>query len=74
MPRSSRYHLSATNELPATLQHSCKEAQEAFRKAREDAVEAYGEGDQAHLVAYRALKQKFEKRGDQWIAKASPAA
>jgi hypothetical protein len=74
MPKSSRYHLSAADDLPATLQHSCKEAQEAFRKAREDAIQAYGEGDQAHLAAYRALKQKFEKRGNQWIAKASPAA
>jgi hypothetical protein len=74
MPRSSRYHLSTTDALPATLRHSCKEAQEAFLKAREDAVRAYGEGDQAHLVAYRTLKQNFEKRGDQWVAKASPAA
>jgi cation transport regulator ChaB len=74
MPKSSRYHPSATDKLPATLQHSCQEAQEEFRKAREDAIQAYGEGDQAHLVAYRALKRKFEKRGNQWIAKASPAA
>jgi ChaB len=73
MPRSSRYHLSATGELSATLLHSSQEAQQAFRKAREDAIQAYGEGDQAHLAAYRALKQKFEKRGDQWIAKAGPA-
>lgn len=74
MPRSSRYHLSAAGELPATLLHSSQEAQEAFRTAREDAVQAYGEGDQAHRAAYRALKQNFEKRGDQWIAKANPAA
>ena len=71
---ANRYHLSAAGKLPATLQHSCKEAQEEFCKAREDAIQAYGEGDQAHLAAYRALKRKFEKRGDQWIAKASPAA
>jgi cation transport regulator ChaB len=74
MPRSSRYHLSAADELPATLRHSCDEAQEAFRQAREEAIQSYGEGDQAHLVAYRILKQNFEKRGDQWVAKASPAA
>jgi hypothetical protein len=74
MPRSSRYHLSATGELPATLLHSSQEAQEAFRKAREDAIQAHGGGDEAHRAAYRALKRKFEKRGDQWIAKASPAA
>ena len=74
MPKSSRYHLSATDELPATLRHSCEEAQEAFRAARADAIQAHGEGDQAHRAAYQALKQNFEKRGDQWVAKASPAA
>jgi hypothetical protein len=74
MPRSSRYRLSATNELPATLQQSCPEARETFRQAREEAVQAYGAGDQADRVAYQALKRDFEKRGDQWIAKASPAA
>jgi cation transport regulator ChaB len=73
MPRSSRYHLSAADELPATLQHSSEEAQEAFRKAREDAVQAHGEGDEAHRVAYRTLKREFEKRGDHWIAKDDPA-
>jgi hypothetical protein len=74
MPRSSRYRLSAAGELPATLLHSSQEAQEAFRKAREDAIQAYGEGDEAHRAAYRALKQKFEKRGDQWVARATPSA
>lgn len=74
MPRSSRYRLSATNELPATLQQSCQEARETFRQAREEAVQVYGAGDQADRVAYQALKREFEKRGDQWIVKASPAA
>ena len=32
-----------------------------------------GAGDQAHWIAYTALKQKFEKRGDHWIAKDNPA-
>jgi hypothetical protein len=30
-------------------------------------------GDQAHRIAYMALKQNFEKRGDHWIAKDNPA-
>jgi len=30
-------------------------------------------GDQAHRIAYMALKQKFGKRGDHWIAKDNPA-
>jgi cation transport regulator ChaB len=60
-------------ELPGTLQRSCREAQETFRRALDEAVRAHGAGDQAHRVAYVALKQKFEKRDDHWIAKDNPA-
>jgi hypothetical protein len=60
-------------ELPGTLQRSCREAQETFLSAFDDAVRTHGAGDQAHRVAYLALKQKFEKRGDHWIAKDVPA-
>jgi cation transport regulator ChaB len=60
-------------ELPGTLQRSCREAQEMFLSALDDAVRAHGAGDQAHRVAYLALKQKFEKRDDHWIAKDNPA-
>ena len=70
MPKSSRYSMT---ELPGTLHRSCREAQETFLSALDDAVRAHGAGDQAHRVAYLALKQKFEKRGDHWIAKDSPA-
>jgi hypothetical protein len=73
MPRSSRYRLSA-GELPATLQRSSQEAQAMFRRAREDAVRVYGETDGAYRAAYAALKEKFEKCGDRWIARAEPAA
>ena len=45
-----------------------------FLKAREEALLAYGESDRADRVAYAALKQEFEKRGDHWIAKVEPAA
>ena len=74
MPRSSRYGLRTTNELPGTLQRSCRPAQALFLKALEEAVAVYGEGDQACRAAYAALKQQFEKRGDHWIAKTEPAA
>lgn len=74
MPGFSRYRLSSADELPQTLQRSSPEAQAVFRKAREEALRAYGEGDEANRAAYTALKQKFEKRGDCWIAKAEPAA
>ena len=70
MPRSSRYSMT---ELPGTLQRSCRGAQETFRRALDDAVRTHGAGDQAHRIAYLALKQKFEKRGDHWIAKDDPA-
>ena len=70
MPKSRRYPIT---ELPGTLQRSCREAQETFLRALDDAVRTHGEGDQAHRIAYTALKQKFEKRGDHWIAKDNPA-
>ena len=70
MAKSRRYPIT---ELPGTLQRSCREAQETFRRALDDAVRTHGAGDQAHRVAYLALKQKFEKRGDHWIAKDDPA-
>jgi ChaB len=66
MPKSRRYPLT---ELPGTLQRSSREAQETFRRALDDAVRTHGTGDQAHRIAYLALKQKFDKRGDHWIAK-----
>ena len=72
MPNSRRY--GQTGELPGTLRRSCREARDVFVRARDEAVRIYGEGDQANRVAYAALKQKFEKRGDHWIAKSdSPA-
>ena len=70
MPKSSRYSIT---ELPGTLQRSCREAQETFLSALDDAVRTHGAGDQAHRIAYMALKQKFEKRDDHWIAKDNPA-
>lgn len=70
MPTSSRYPIT---ELPGTLQRSCREAQETFLSALDEAVRTHGAGDQAHRIAYTALKQKFEKRGDHWIAKHNPA-
>jgi hypothetical protein len=72
MPRSHRYGRSG-GELPATLLRSCQEAQDTFTEARQSAVQAYGEGDQADRTAFTVLKKKFEKCGDHWIVK-DPAA
>jgi hypothetical protein len=71
MPKSRRYPIT---ELPGTLQRSCREAQEAFLSALDEAVRTHGAGDQAHRIAYMTLKQDFEKRGDHWIAKHQRAA
>ncbi len=71
MPKTSRPGLARPGELPGTLKRSSKEAQETFTKARDSAVQAYGEGDQANRAAYAKFKQTFEKRGDHWIAKQS---
>ena len=54
MPRSSRYRPSAAGELPATLQRSSPEAQVAFRQAREDAIRAHGQTDEANRAVYAA--------------------
>ena len=71
MPKTSRYLVTRypVTELPGTLQRSCREAQDAFLRALDDAVRTHGEGDQAYRAAYTALKRDFEKRGDHWIAK-----
>ena len=72
MPRTRRGGPPSGEELPGTLRRSSKEAQDAFTKAHDSAVQAYGEGDQASREAYTELKKKFEKRGDHWIPKDDP--
>lgn len=72
--RSSRYSSLPAGELPGTLQRSCAEAQATFLKAHQEAIQAYGEGDEADRVAYAALKLQFEKCGDHWIARTESAA
>jgi hypothetical protein len=44
-----------------------------FAEAYASAVQVHGEGDRAYRVAFTVLKQKFEKRGDHWIARRGPA-
>lgn len=76
MPKSSRYTLRLTGELPDTLKRSPEESREAFARALAAAVQAHGEGDQAVRVAYSEFKRAFEKRGDHWVPKqaSSPEA
>jgi hypothetical protein len=72
MPQSRRYSRDGS-ELPATLRRSCQEAQDTFTRAHDSAVQVHGETDQADRAAFAAQKEKFEKRGDHWIAKCDPA-
>jgi cation transport regulator ChaB len=69
MPKTKKSGEPIKEELPSTIQRSPKEAQETFAKAHDSAVETYGEGQRAHRVAYSALKHKFEKKGNRWVAK-----
>lgn len=75
MPKTSRRGLARAGELPGTLKRSSKEAQEAFTKAHDSAMQTYGAGDTAERAAYTEFKRNFEKRGDHWIPKqpAGPA-
>jgi hypothetical protein len=59
MPKSSRYPIT---ELPGTLQRSCREAQETFLRALDDAVRTHGAGDHAHQIAYMAEAEFRETR------------
>ena len=65
--RSSRYGSLPASELPGTLRRSCAEAQTMFLKARQEAIQAYGEGDEA-------VKVQFEKCGVHWLARTEAAA
>jgi len=57
------------DEMPATIRRSPEKAQRTWKETHDHAVEEYGEGEQAHRVAYAALKHTFEKRGDRWVPK-----
>jgi hypothetical protein len=47
MPKSRRYPVT---ELPGTRQRSCREAQQTFLRALDDAVRTHGAGDLAKLM------------------------
>jgi hypothetical protein len=66
MPVSRRY--GRGDELPRTLR-SCREAQELSASAYHSAVQTYGVGDRALRIAFSALKERLEKRGEHWVAK-----
>ena len=69
MPKTTKSGKPKESELPGTVRRSPEDAQETFAKAHDSAAETYGEGQRAHRVAYSALKHKYEKSGDRWVAK-----
>ena len=60
------------SELPDTLRRSPAKAQRTWVEAHDSAVETYGEGRRAHMVAFAALKHTHEKVGDHWEPKEQP--
>lgn len=69
MPKTNRNGEPIASELPETLERSPEKAQRTFTKAYDSAMEQYNDEERAHRVAYDALKQKYEKVGDEWQAK-----
>jgi hypothetical protein len=60
------------DSLPGTLKRSPKKAQETWLKTHDNAVEQYGDGEQAHRTAFKSLKHGWEKVDDHWERKDDP--
>jgi cation transport regulator ChaB len=56
-------------DIPATIMRSDKHAQAIWAKTHDSAVETYGEGRRAHMVAFASLKHSYKKVGDHWVKK-----
>ena len=72
------YHSLA--ELPDSVKNTLpKHAQEIYKEAYNNAWKEYADPDKrrgdasreevAHRVAWSAVKDKYEKKGDQWVGK-----
>ncbi len=59
-------------DIPATIMRSDKHAQEIWSETHDSAVDTYGEGRRAHMVAFASLKHQYEKKGDKWVKKDHP--
>jgi hypothetical protein len=55
--------------MPDTIKRSPAKAQRTWVEAHDRAVQTYGEGRRAHMVAYAALKHNFQKVDDHWEPK-----
>jgi cation transport regulator ChaB len=56
-------------DLPGTLERSPKKVQHTYEKALDSAHDEYGDEQRAHRVAWGAVKNVAEKRGDHWEEK-----
>lgn len=56
-------------DLPDDVKALPKHAQEIWMAAFNSAIEQYKDEDKAFATAWAAVKQKYEKRGDRWVAK-----
>lgn len=70
---------SSTSQLPASVKdHLPKHAQEIYKSAFDNAWEEYKDSssrkgsasreETAHKVAWAAVKKKYKKQGDKWVA------
>lgn len=70
MPKTNKSGKAIEEELPSTLQHSDRKAQQTFAKTYDSAIEQYdGDERRAHQTAFASLKHTHEKVGDHWEPK-----
>jgi cation transport regulator ChaB len=64
-----RRYAGKGKDIPATIMRSDKHAPDIWSETHDGAVETYGEGGRAHMVAFASLKHRYEKKGDKWVKK-----
>jgi cation transport regulator len=56
------------DDLPPAVRHLPVHAQEIFRAAFNAAWDNYGDEETAFRVAWAAVKKRYRKCGDEWVA------
>lgn len=56
-------------DIPSTILRSDARARRIWTKARDRAIQTYGEGAAHRRVAYAALKHEYVKTKDRWVPK-----
>jgi cation transport regulator ChaB len=56
-------------DLPSTIERSPEKVQRTYEEALDSAHQEYDSEEQAHRVAWSAVKHVAEKRGDHWELK-----